>query len=68
MNPADEITAAIAVLRSRHSTAADLARLRVPITHWLTSWEGIDFNEHAATAGDLAHALAVARAINGTAP
>ncbi|WP_333758839.1 hypothetical protein [Streptomyces sp. ISBFB 2968] len=68
MNPADEITAAIAVLRSRHSTAADLARLRAPVTRWLASWEGVDIREDAALPEDVHHALAVARAINGTAP
>ncbi|MFD6553749.1 hypothetical protein [Streptomyces sp. NPDC058398] len=38
------------------------------LVKWLESWVGIDFSEHAAMAGDLAHALAVARQINGTAP
>ncbi|MFC7817594.1 hypothetical protein ACFUTR_23470 [Streptomyces sp. NPDC057367] len=38
------------------------------LADWLESWVGIDFNEHAAMAGDLAHALAVARRINGSAP
>jgi hypothetical protein len=36
------------------------------LVKWLESWVGIDFNEHAAMAGDLAHALAVARQINGS--
>lgn len=35
------------------------------LAKWLDSWVGIDFSEHAAMPGDLAHALAVARAING---
>lgn len=38
------------------------------VAAWLDSWVGIDFSEHAAMPGDLAHALAVARAINGGEP
>lgn len=39
----------------------------VALAKWLESWVGIDFNEHAAMPEDLAHALAVARAINRSA-
>lgn len=38
------------------------------LAKWLESWVGIDFSEHAAMAGDLAHALAVARQINRSQP
>jgi hypothetical protein len=38
------------------------------LAKWLESWTGIDFNEHAAMAGDLAHALAVARQITAAHP
>ena len=68
MTPADEITAAVKTLRSSHTTAADLARLRVPVTRWLESWTGIDFREDAALPEDAQHALAVARALNGGQP
>lgn len=63
--PAEELHAAVQVLQSHHTTAADLARLRVPVTRWLASWEGIDFREDAALPEDAQHALALARAING---
>ncbi|MFD5294742.1 hypothetical protein ACFWJU_05995 [Streptomyces mutabilis] len=45
-----------------------MARLREPVSSWLASWEGIDLCEDAALPEDARHALAVARAINGTAP
>lgn len=63
--PAQEIAAAIQTLQSRHTTAADLARIRIPVTRWLASWEGIDLREDAALPEDAQHALAVARAITG---
>ncbi|AKZ60784.1 hypothetical protein SAM23877_p075 (plasmid) [Streptomyces ambofaciens ATCC 23877] len=62
---ADEIAAAVRTLQSHHTTAADLARLRVPVTRWLASWEGVELREDAALPEDAQHALAVARAING---
>lgn len=68
MTPAEEITAAIRVLRSSHTTAADLARLRVPVTRWLESWTGVELRESATMQEDARHALTIARAINGGQP
>ncbi|MFC7983840.1 hypothetical protein [Streptomyces sp. NPDC057336] len=59
-------------LNNRDHNAAYVAAMHpgvgTALAKWLESWVGIDFNEHAAMAGDLAHALAVARQINGSAP
>lgn len=38
------------------------------LAKWLGSWDGVDFEEHAAMPDDLQHALAIARAINGSTP
>lgn len=57
-------------MRTRHGeyAAAMDPTVGLALADWLDSWVGIDFSEHAAMAGDLAHALAVARAINGSQP
>ncbi|MEV7034575.1 hypothetical protein AB0N99_30640 [Streptomyces sp. NPDC093272] len=68
MTPAEELATALTALRSQSSTAADLARLRAPITRWLDSWTGIELREDAALPEDAQHALAVARALNGSQP
>ncbi|MEH0417861.1 hypothetical protein [Streptomyces sp. B21-083] len=38
------------------------------LAKWLASWDGADFDEHAAMPDDLQHALAIARQINGGQP
>lgn len=56
-----------------HTQHADYAAVMGPavglaLAKWLDSWHGTDFDEHAAMPDDLAHALAIARAINRSQP
>jgi hypothetical protein len=37
-----------------------------PLASWLESWDGIDIREDGSTPDDYRHALAVARALNGS--
>lgn len=62
MTLADEITAAAKNMRRWTGPAAE------PIANWLDSWTGIVLREDAALPEDARHALAVARAINGSTP
>lgn len=52
-----------------HAQHAEYAAVMGPalgllVAKWLASWDGADFDEHAAMPDDLQHALAIARAIN----
>lgn len=48
---------------ARYTAAMDPA-VGLLLAKWLASWDGADISEHAAMPDDLAHALAIARAIN----
>lgn len=75
MTPAEELAAAAKTLRpSSPAVAAHTEWVKIrpeaadALVKWLDSWTGIDLNEHAAMAEDVHHALAVARALNGSRP